>query len=499
MSGFSLFVVDPPSYGAMSALYSAASRRGMSSAWWVDRSGASSFQPMRQSGRPEELAAAVRASGLPAVFMRYSGEVLPDDFFDVLLSAVTDSTVSCLSGARQKGEEYETIDRSPGRAKGGPGGQEEATWVSRGSAWAATAANASSAIEEASTSTGGWFECVADPSLLSGSLRSRGVSIVVPAVPSSWRSPYGNSGEEWRKTPAPAGAQASPAPTEWHGIAPVPPEAEEYDGPRDPFIVSLTSMPDRIANTHLVVKSLLDQEVPAEKVVLYLSDRQFPGGDGDLPADLLSLKGDRFEIRYDRGDIRSYKKLIPVMDPSQFPGMGVITADDDMVYRRDFTRILSNRHHATPGCICGNYFNPMMLRPDGLHHSKGDSTRAVVSVYAKMGTGAGMYFQPGILDFPDFTNRSMFMSAMPTHDELWVWLVGFANSVPFSCTGGYKSFNGMALKGITYERRLSRVNPGMIVHYTVFCTNYCRYAGCRVRYEDDPLWPVVSDQKARVW
>ena len=259
-------------------------------------------------------------------------------------------------------------------------------------------------------------------------------------------------------------------------------------------------MPDRIANTHLVVKSLLDQEVPAEKVVLYLSDRQFPGGDGDLPADLLSLKGDRFEIRYDRGDIRSYKKLIPVMDPSQFPGMDVITADDDLVYRRDFTKVLSDFHSSSPFTVFGNYLNLMHVVGGRLRHARGTySCRRHVSRYAKMGTGAGMYIPFGMFSGTGVADRDMFMSAMPTHDELWLWLMGFVSGMVFQCTGAYQNWNSMADRDLNYRTGLHSVQDGLINGYTQFATNYCRNKGVSVSYPLDPLWPVVSDQKARVW
>src|SRR5690606_30138337 len=72
-----------------------------------------------------------------------------------------------------------------------------------------------------------------------------------------------------------------------------------------PVIVSLTSIPSRFKKLHLGIKSILDQSVLPEKIVLWLNESQR----GKIPKSLEKLKGSIFEIRYSQLDC-SHLKLV---------------------------------------------------------------------------------------------------------------------------------------------------------------------------------------------
>ncbi len=54
-------------------------------------------------------------------------------------------------------------------------------------------------------------------------------------------------------------------------------------------VVSLTSYPPRIEAVEQVVKSLLAQTIRPWKIVLWLANKEFPGGETSLPAGLVNV------------------------------------------------------------------------------------------------------------------------------------------------------------------------------------------------------------------
>lgn len=97
------------------------------------------------------------------------------------------------------------------------------------------------------------------------------------------------------------------------------------------LVVSLTSFPPRIERVHLVIQSLLTQTLQPHRIVLYLSQQEFPNR--TLPqrlARLAQLAKDRFEIRFVEGNLGPYKKLLCAL--SDFSGSPIVTCDDDRIY-----------------------------------------------------------------------------------------------------------------------------------------------------------------------
>lgn len=95
------------------------------------------------------------------------------------------------------------------------------------------------------------------------------------------------------------------------------------------ILVSLTSIPSRVKKVDLVIKSLLNQTVPADKIILYLSSEEFK--DVKLPDNLLGLEkiNPKFSICY-CDDLKPHKKYYYSMQ--EFPNNIIITVDDDIIY-----------------------------------------------------------------------------------------------------------------------------------------------------------------------
>lgn len=97
------------------------------------------------------------------------------------------------------------------------------------------------------------------------------------------------------------------------------------------IIVSLTSYPKRIHLTAEVIRSIWIQSVPADEIILYLSDVEFPQREKELPPELSGMIGrNGFKIEWVEGNIRSHKKYFYALQDKR--NDIVITVDDDVLY-----------------------------------------------------------------------------------------------------------------------------------------------------------------------
>lgn len=203
------------------------------------------------------------------------------------------------------------------------------------------------------------------------------------------------------------------------------------------IVVSLTSYSKRITTVSRTVRSLFDQNVIPNKIVLYLSETDFPNGFLDLPEDLNCLRGDLFEVRWTR-DTKSYKKLVPAL--SDFEGEIIITVDDDLIFDNDMIQKLLEGYRRYPECI-------QCHRITGIEYRSMLDYRAVPesglvypkpSFLHKLCGGAGCLYPPYSL-FPDVYDEEKFMRLAPTSDDIWFWLMGVLNGTKVNLIKNAKS------------------------------------------------------------
>lgn len=122
------------------------------------------------------------------------------------------------------------------------------------------------------------------------------------------------------------------------------------------IIVSLTSFPGRIQQVWKTVASLLNQTLPPRKVILYLSQEQFP--DKKLPDSLIRMKKRGLEIFWCE-DLKSHKKYYEAFQ--QFPESVVVTADDDIFYPENFLEQLWEAHKKFPETVICHWSHHILM------------------------------------------------------------------------------------------------------------------------------------------
>jgi len=197
---------------------------------------------------------------------------------------------------------------------------------------------------------------------------------------------------------------------------------------RSKLVVSLTSFGRRIRGTRYTLYSLFAQSLKPDKVILWLAEGE------KIPLCVDYFKRYGLEIRFCQ-DTRSYKKLLPAL--SAFPDSVIVTADDDVYYRRDWLQLLHSSYEQHPGTIhfhrgrtmafddSGNllpYNNWPLLRADRMDTQSGR--------YLPTGAG-GILYPPRIFDGTDVLDVALFTKLAPFADDLWFWAMGTLNAVEF--------------------------------------------------------------------
>lgn len=116
-------------------------------------------------------------------------------------------------------------------------------------------------------------------------------------------------------------------------------------------VVSLTSWRGRIRSeiVQLVLFSLLRQKTKYRyKVVLVLSEEEFPRKEAEIPANIVKLaeRIPHFSLLWTVKNTKALKKLDPTM--ATYPDLPVITTDDDIIVKEDFVESFMNAHASHP-------------------------------------------------------------------------------------------------------------------------------------------------------
>ena len=217
------------------------------------------------------------------------------------------------------------------------------------------------------------------------------------------------------------------------GATPLPEGSRLSQGPlpaggAGEVVVSLTTYPGRVYDVHFAVHSLLSQTMLPDRLVLWLSEDEFPRREGDLPEALLSLRRRGLEIRFVSGNARAYKKLLPAL--AAFPDAVVVTADDDIYYPPDWLKTLlaarARRHDAIWAArvrrvsLPGPYLSWPVL---------GDGAEpAPPATLFPTGCG-GVLYPPGSLD-SRVSDEAAALRLAPSNDDIWLWAMGALRGTP---------------------------------------------------------------------
>lgn len=184
-------------------------------------------------------------------------------------------------------------------------------------------------------------------------------------------------------------------------------------------IVSFTSFPGRIDVVWMVVETLKRQSLRPEKIILWLSKKQFPTPE-DIPELLWKKEDETFSIRLVDDDIRSHKKFYYAM--KEFPTKSIVTCDDDVYYHPDTIKHLVSTSKLFPGCIIANVSTEIQWDKSGnllpYLDWKKEYKKYANKNRIQIGVG-GVLYPPYCLK--EITLQSeFFLKLAPMADDLWL-------------------------------------------------------------------------------
>ncbi len=222
------------------------------------------------------------------------------------------------------------------------------------------------------------------------------------------------------------------------------------------IIASLTSLPRRINFVHKAINTLLTQTLKPDKLILWLSDKQFKNKEGDLPDNLLRLRNFGLEIRWCR-DLGSYKKLIPAL--KEFPDDIIITFDDDMYYPENTVEDLYNSYLKNKKAVHAMRARKLIVLGDSIvskdfgtefRENKKDLS------FNNMVTGcAGCLYPPHCL-YKDVLDENLISSLIPTRDDTFFWAMATLAGTKTQIVNGY-SQSFYYIRG-TQRQNLAKIN-----------------------------------------
>lgn len=193
------------------------------------------------------------------------------------------------------------------------------------------------------------------------------------------------------------------------------------------IILSMTSYGKRVKRSApYAIYSLLVQSIRAERVVLWLDEKEF--NNQNLPQDLRFLCNYGLEVHFDK-DLRSYTKIIHSL--KTFPDKHLITTDDDVYYTKDFVREFAKAHQEHPKDIISGYAkNPIL---DSNHHLKAYydwpeyhhvTANFQYNSHKLFPLGwAGVLYPSRVFDH-EVANDEIFMTLCPKADDIWLYIMG---------------------------------------------------------------------------
>lgn len=125
-------------------------------------------------------------------------------------------------------------------------------------------------------------------------------------------------------------------------------------------VVSLTTTPDRIKKIKPVLKSLLDQTIKVDRIILNIPN-SCNGSKYDVPEDYKNICN-----VYNCGrDYGPGTKFMPTILRETSANTIIIMLDDDYIYSKDFLETILNEYKKNPDCAISTN-NTILIKPEFL-------------------------------------------------------------------------------------------------------------------------------------
>jgi len=197
------------------------------------------------------------------------------------------------------------------------------------------------------------------------------------------------------------------------------------------IVVSLTSFPPRFDTLHYTLKSIFNQTMMPDVILLVLSKDEIKD-ESELPESVLELKKYGLEIFFADDNLKPHNKYFYAS--KLYPHSILITVDDDCMYDKNLVQSLYNSFLRYPSAVSARRVHKITLNNNGdvLPYDKWryEYRKEVKPSYDLLATGVGgVLYPPGILAPETFDDRKIKELCLNA-DDIWLKFMEIKNNVP---------------------------------------------------------------------
>lgn len=207
------------------------------------------------------------------------------------------------------------------------------------------------------------------------------------------------------------------------------------------LIVSMTTWPPRFRSAAIAMKEIVTQRDEeglqnAVHCVLVLSEEEVCASEHRSEACRLIDKMEKMgvEVIIDKGNIKSHKKLIPVIE--KYPDSAILVVDDDNRQECGWLREFMEENIRFPNDILyGQSNSHLAIKGDFIEYTMEYNTQPgkVTKLAIPASGAAGTLYPAHTFTDERFFNRQLFMSVCPTSDETWQFAFGIMAECTYRC------------------------------------------------------------------
>lgn len=233
-------------------------------------------------------------------------------------------------------------------------------------------------------------------------------------------------------------------------------------------VVSMTSFPARINKLWFVIDSIFSQTIKPSKIILVLTNEEFPNGINSIPNNLKQFIQYGLEIVFVDYNLRPHNKYYYAL--SHISDRDVVTLDDDLYYWPDTIKRLYDLKDKSPYCIYSNRVLKITYSTEKVIYSNVHNIKGL-NIMAQ-GVGGVLYphfFRPqGLFDKNDICDYCI------CNDDNWLRMHETIQKVDVVSGNNYphplKLLNSQKItlaQKNTGEERSNKVSKMLIEHYNL--------------------------------
>lgn len=240
------------------------------------------------------------------------------------------------------------------------------------------------------------------------------------------------------------------------------------------IIVSLTTFPARIHEVRKTLVPIFNQTMKPDRVILWLTNEEFPNHEADLPKELLDLRQHGLEIGWGE-NLRAHTKYFYSM--TNYPDAIVITVDDDVHYSETLVEQLYQSYLKFPNAISALRAHSIRFDESGdvlpyRNWGYQDSSLVGVPSMALLATGVGgVLYPPHLLPACTFDKQAI-RNACLRADDIWLKFMEVKANVPVVLASKNENLSFVGdtqMVGLCYDNVDLLGNDACIYNMIAFC------------------------------